>query len=134
MLVVGGLAGLGLWILDAPLPLLFGVTAGILEMVSYFGPVVGALLTTLVALAISPVEALLVAGPFLLIHLLDDNLIQPQVIGWQLHLHPVGVIIAFLFPGNLLGFVGLLLAVPAAAFLATLADEIISRSPAYKER
>lgn len=134
MLVVGGLAGLGLWILDAPLPLLFGVTAGILEMVSYFGPVVGALLPTLVALAISPVEALLVAGPFLLIHLLDDNLIQPQVIGRQVHLHPVGVIIAFLFLGNLLGFAGLLLAVLAAAFLATLADEIISRSPAYKER
>ncbi len=134
MLVVGGLAGLGLWVLGAPLPLLFGVTAGLLEIVPYFGPVVGALLPTLVALALSPVEALLVAGLFLLIHLLDANLIQPQVMGRQVHLHSVVVIIAFLFLGKLLGFVGLLLAVPAAAFLATLADEMISRSPAYKER
>ncbi len=54
--------------------------------------------------------------------------------GRQVHLHPVVVIIAFLFLGKLLGFAGLLLAVPAAAFLATLADEMISRSPAYKER
>jgi predicted PurR-regulated permease PerM len=48
MLIVGGGAGVGLWTLGVPLPLTFGVLAGMLELIPYFGPIVGALLPTLV--------------------------------------------------------------------------------------
>lgn len=133
MLVVGGTAGLGLWILGAPLPFLSGFIAGLLEIIPYFGPVVGALLSTLITLAVSPIKALLVVGLFVLIHLADAYFVQPQIMGWRVRLHPVVVIIAFLCLGDLLGFAGLLLAVPTAAFLATLVDEIVSKSPAHKE-
>ena len=133
MLIVGTGTGLGLWIIDIPLAASFGFLAGLLEIIPYFGPVAGALLPILVALTISPVKALLVVGLFVLLHLVDANLIQPQILGRHVRLHPVVVIIAFLFLGDLLGFVGLLLAIPVTAFLASLVDAIVAKSPAYAE-
>ena len=133
MLIVGTGAGLGLWIIGIPLAASFGFLAGLLEIIPYFGPVAGALLPTLVALTISPIQALLVVGLFVLLHLVDANLIQPQILGRHVRLHPVVVIVAFLFLGDLLGFVGLLLAIPVTAFLASLVDAIVAKSPAYGE-
>jgi predicted PurR-regulated permease PerM len=134
MLLVGGGAGLGLWIIGIPLAFSFGLLAGLLEIIPYFGPVAGALLPTLVAFTISPFKALLVVGLFVLLHLVDANIIQPQILGRHVRLHPVVVIVSFLFLGDLLGFVGLLLAMPVTAFLAALVDTFISKSPAYGER
>ena len=134
MLLVGGGAGLGLWIIGIPLAFSFGLLAGLLEIIPYFGPVAGALLPTLVAFTISPLKALLVVGLFVLLHLVDANIIQPQILGRHVRLHPVVVIVSFLFLGDLLGFVGLLLAMPVTAFLAALVDTFISKSPAYGER
>jgi predicted PurR-regulated permease PerM len=133
MLIVGTGAGLGLWIIGVPLAASFGFLAGLLEIIPYFGPVAGALLPILVALTISPVKALLVVGLFVLLHLVDANLIQPQILGRHVRLHPVVVIVSFLFLGDLLGFVGLLLAIPVTAFLASLVDVIVAKSPAYGE-
>jgi predicted PurR-regulated permease PerM len=131
MIIVGTGAGVGLWLIGVPMALSFGILAGLLEIIPYFGPLAGALLPTLVALVISPVKALLVVGLFVVLHLVDANLIQPQILGRHTRLHPVVVIVSFLFLGDLLGFAGFILAIPGAAFLATLIDEIISKSPAY---
>jgi len=91
-------------------------------------------LPILVALTVSPIKALLAVGLFVLLHLLDANLIQPQILGRYVRLHPVVVIISFLFLSELLGFVGLLLAIPVMAFLAALVDALISTSRAYNEK
>jgi predicted PurR-regulated permease PerM len=131
MLIVGVGAGVGLWIVGVPMAFAFGFLAGLLEIIPYLGPIAGALLPMLVALTISPVTALLTAGVFVLLHLLDANLIQPQILGRYVRLHPVVVIISFLFLGDLLGFVGLLLAIPTVAFLAALMEVFIQKSSAY---
>jgi predicted PurR-regulated permease PerM len=134
MVIVGVGAGVGLWAIGVPLALSFGFLAGLLEIIPYFGPVAGALLPILVALTISPIKALLVVGLFVLLHLLDANLIQPQILGRHVRLHPVVVIVSFLFLGDLLGFVGLLLAMPITAFLAALVEVFISKSSAYDRK
>jgi predicted PurR-regulated permease PerM len=133
MLIVGVGAGVGLWIIGVPLAFSFGFLAGFLEIIPYFGPIAGALLPILVAFTLSPIKALLVVGLFVLLHLLDANLIQPQILGRHVRLHPVVVIISFLFLGDLLGFVGLLLAIPVTAFLASLVEVFISKSRLYHE-
>jgi predicted PurR-regulated permease PerM len=133
VIIVGGGATLGLWIIGVPLALPLGILAGLLEIVPYFGPFAGALLPTLVALTVSPFKALLVVGLFVLLHLLDANLIQPQIMARYVRLHPVVVIVSFLFLSDLLGVAGVILAIPVAAFLAILADKIISKSSAYKD-
>lgn len=106
------------------MPLTFGLLAGLLEVIPYFGPTVGSLLPALVALTVSPLKALLVLVLFVILHLVEAYMVQPLVMGHEVRLHPVVVILAFLFFGRLLGFVGLLLAVPAAVVLATLVDHL----------
>jgi len=125
MLIVGGGAAIGLWLLKVPLPLSFGIIAGVLEVIPYFGSITGTILPALVALTISPLKALFVLILFLILNQVDAHLIQPLIMGQRVKLSPVAVVVAFLAMGELFGFFGLLLAVPAAAVLATLIDEFI---------
>jgi len=127
MLFVGGGAGLGLWAIGVPLPITFGILAGLLNVVPFFGSILGAILPTLVALAISPVKALLVAALFLVLNQVDGNLIQPLVMGRQAKLHPVLILASFLVFGALLGPAGLVLAVPIAIFVVTLLEHTYLR-------
>lgn len=125
MLAVGTGVGTGLWLIGVPLPITFGILAGLLELVPYVGQIVAALLPALVALTISPYHALLVIVLFLIVDQLDAHVIQPLVMGHQVRLHPVVVLISFIALGQLLGLAGVVLAVPAAVFVAVLLDETI---------
>lgn len=123
MLIIGVSATIGLFFLGVPLAISFGFLAGILEIIPYVGAILGAVLPALVALTISPLKAGLVLLLFLIINQLDAHIIQPIVMAQRVKLHPVMVILAFLCLGDLLGFTGVLLAVPAAAILVTIIDE-----------
>jgi len=123
MLIIGVGTALGLWVLGVPLPVSFGVFAGVFEIIPYFGSIVGTVLPALVALTISPLKAVLVLVLFLILNQVDAHLIQPLIVGNRVKVSPVMVIVSFLAMGELLGFFGVLLAVPAAAVFATLIDE-----------
>ena len=125
-LFVGGGGAVGLWLLGVPLPITFGLIAGILNIVPYLGSIVGALLPALVALTISPVKALLVVVLFTVLNQVEGNLLRPLVMGHAVNLHPATLLISLLVLGSLLGAVGLLLAVPAAVIVATLIDKLSS--------
>lgn len=123
MLFLGVGTTLGLWALGIPLALSFGVIAGLLEVVPYFGSIAGTFLPALVALTLSPFKFFSVLILFLVLNQIDAHLVQPLVMGQQVNLHPVVVILTFLVMGKLLGFIGILLAVPAAAVFVTFIDE-----------
>ncbi len=123
MLIIGGGAVIGLWLLQVPLAVSFGIFAGIIQVIPYFGSIVGSLLPALVALTISPLTAVLVLVYFLILNQVDVHFIQPIIMGQRVHLHPVVVILAFLCFGKLFGFIGLIIAVPAAAVLVAIVDE-----------
>ncbi|MBO3458984.1 AI-2E family transporter [Aetokthonos hydrillicola Thurmond2011] len=133
MIFLGLGATLGLWALGIPSALAFGIIAGLLEVIPYVGTIVGTVLPALVALSISPVKMLLVLGLFLILNQVDAHLVQPLVMGKQVNLHPVMVILTFLVMGKLLGFFGVLLAVPIAAVVVTIIDEITCEQPATEE-
>ncbi len=124
MLFLGITSFLGLWLIGIPLPLSFGVIAGLLEIIPYFGSIVGTFLPALVALTISPVKLLLVLGLFLILNQIDAHIVQPVVVGHQVNLRPAIVIIAFLIMGELFGLVGLLTAVPTAAIMLAIFEEL----------
>ncbi len=129
MLIIGGGAMIGLWILKVPLAISFGLIAGIIEVIPYFGSIVGTLLPALVALTISPLKALLVVVFFLILNQVDVHFIQPIIMGQRVHLHPIVVILAFLSFGKLLGFIGLIIAVPAAAVIMSIFEEFTAPIP-----
>jgi len=133
MLFLGVGATLGLWALGIPLFLPFGIIAGLFEVIPYFGSIVGTFLPALVALTISPVKLVLVLLLFLILNQVDAHLVQPLVMGKQVHLHPIMVIITFLIMGELLGFAGVILAVPFAAVIVTLVDEFAPKNTSDKE-
>jgi predicted PurR-regulated permease PerM len=95
--------------------LLFGVWAGITELIPYVGPWLGATPPVLYALVQHPLSALWVALLFLGIQQLEGHVVVPKVMGHSLRLHPLLVIFGLLAGGEIYGFPGILVALPLLA-------------------
>lgn len=125
---VGVMGGLGLWALGIPLPLTFGILAGILNIIPLFGSILGGVLPAILALTISPVKALLVVALFVVINQIEGNFLQPQIMGRQIHVPPAMILVSILILGTLLGpIIGTLLAIPAAVVVVTLVDQLTTK-------
>lgn len=132
---VGVMGGLGLWALGVPLPLTFGILAGILDIIPLFGSILGGALPALLALTISPTKALEVVILFVIINQIEGNFLQPQIMGRQIHVPPAMILISILAMGTLLGpIIGTLLAIPTAVVVVTLVDQITAPESAREER
>ncbi|MSQ59740.1 MAG: AI-2E family transporter [Betaproteobacteria bacterium] len=123
MVALSVIYGLGLWIVGVDGALSIGVLAGTLSFVPYLGFATGALLGTFAAITqfqtlggVAGVWAVFVAG-----QLLESYVLTPKLVGDRIGLHPLGVVFAIMAFGHLLGFVGVLLAIPfAASFLVLM--------------
>jgi predicted PurR-regulated permease PerM len=93
----------------------FGIFFGLMEMVPFVGPFLGALPPVLVALFQDPLTALWVALLFLALQQLEGHVVAPNVFGHTLRINPLFVIFSLLVGGEVAGFVGALLALPIAA-------------------
>jgi predicted PurR-regulated permease PerM len=121
--IIGASSGIGLWILGVTglMPnggkyaLLFGVWAGITELIPYVGPWLGAAPPVLYALVQHPLSALWVVLLFLGIQQLEGHVVVPKVMGHSLRLHPLLVIFGLLAGGEIYGFPGILVALPLLA-------------------
>jgi predicted PurR-regulated permease PerM len=122
-LIIGGSVGIGLWILGATglMPngeryaLLFGIWAGITELIPYIGPWLGAAPPVIYALVQDPISALWVVLLFVGIQQLEGHVVVPKVMGHTLRLHPLLVIFGLLAGGEIYGFPGILVALPLLA-------------------
>ena len=95
----------------------FGIFFGLMEMVPFVGPFLGALPPVLVALFQDPLTALWVALLFLALQQLEGHVVAPNVFGHTLRINPLFVIFSLLVGGEVAGFVGALLALPIAAIV-----------------
>lgn len=102
--------------------LALGLLIGVLAIIPMLGVATGFILS--IALAASQygswTEVLIVCGIFAVGQLTEANFLTPKLIGDRIHLHPVWVIFALFAGGTLYGFVGVLIAVPAAAVIGVL--------------
>ena len=118
--------------------LLIGMIAGIISFVPFVGSIVGFVLAVGVALVQFWPDYIwvgLVGGIFALGQFIEGNFLQPKLVGASVGLHPVWLMFALSAFGVLLGFTGLLIAVPVAAALGVLVRFALSRylqSPFYK--
>jgi predicted PurR-regulated permease PerM len=121
--IMGTSAGLALWIFGvagifpdgrtyAPA---FGAWFGIMELVPYVGPILGALPPIVVALVQDPLTAVWVALLFVGLQQLEGHVVAPNVFGHALRLNPLLVIFALLLGGEIYGLIGALIALPIAA-------------------
>lgn len=124
MALIFVLTWISLVILDVEFAFTFAVLTGALEIVPFFGPIIAAVPPVLVAFVDSPTKALLVVAVYVVIHQIEAHVVSPMVMARSVRLHPVVVILAVLAMGDLLGLAGIVLAVPTAAVVTVLLDEL----------
>jgi predicted PurR-regulated permease PerM len=95
----------------------FGIFFGLMEMVPFVGPFLGALPPVLVALFQDPVTALWVGLLFLALQQIEGHVVAPNVFGHTLRINPLFVIFSLLVGGEIAGLVGALLSLPIAAVI-----------------
>jgi predicted PurR-regulated permease PerM len=124
-LIVGVLCSIGLGIIQLKFWFLIGMIAGVFNVVPLIGPWVGGIPGVTVALTTgSPIKALLVVAIMVGVQQVDNHFITPQVMQRAVQLHPAVVMLALVAGGSLFGFLGLLLAVPAAAVLKIIVSHL----------
>ncbi len=114
---------IGLTLIGLNFGLLIGLGAGLVSFVPFVGPAVGLVVGGVVAVVQFWPEWHLVAAVmsvFMIGQLIEGNVLSPMIIGDRVRLHPVWLIFALFVFSYLFGFVGLLLAVPAAAAIGVL--------------
>jgi len=104
--------------------LLIGTVAGILNIIPFAGPILGSVPAMLLALAKSPLTALGVLITFLAIHEIEKQLISPTLVGHSVGLPTLIVLISILAGLELLGVIGVLVAVPSAIALKVILSHI----------
>ncbi|RJP72660.1 MAG: AI-2E family transporter [Candidatus Abyssobacteria bacterium SURF_17] len=130
--ILAGIYLVGLTIVGVPFALPIALVGGYGQIVPYLGTALGivpAMLLALIEFAdfVHPLAALAV---FAVGQLLEGTVITPKIMGEKVGLHPVVIILAILVFGKLLGFLGILVAVPLAAALKVLVAEAVMR---YKQ-
>lgn len=117
MVLVGLLAGVGVWLLGLPSPLALGLMAGLFEFVPFVGPLAAAIPAILLAVALGWQKVLLVIGLYLLVQQLEGNLITPLVQQRAVNLPPALTLFSVVAFGLLFGVLGVLLAAPLTVLL-----------------
>ncbi len=127
---------IGLSVVGLEFGIVVGLVTGLISFVPYFGMLTGLVLGLGLAFAQfdswQPVA--MIAGVFAIGQIAEGNFITPKLVGDRVGLHPVWMIFALLAGGALFGFLGIMLAVPAAATIGVLARFVITRyqaSPLY---
>jgi predicted PurR-regulated permease PerM len=126
MVVLAALTTLGLWILEVPYFLAFGVFAGIAAIVPFFGTLFSTLVPALFALGVAGLpKAVAVTALGIGVHLIEANFVAPIVMERKVNLPPVITIAGVLLIAKLFGVVGLIVAVPILAFVMVLIRHIL---------
>jgi predicted PurR-regulated permease PerM len=117
-LLIGTVCTLGFSLIRLPYALLLGVVAGLLEFIPLVGPLVVAVLATLVASFYSAKQAMAVVAFLSILRIVHDYVVYPRLIGQGIHLHPLVVILAILAGAELGGMAGMFLAIPVVAVVS----------------
>jgi predicted PurR-regulated permease PerM len=122
MFALAVIYSLGLALVGLEFAIAIGVVAGLVSFVPYLGFVFGIAIASLtVALEPDPLWHLLgVVTTFAVAQMIEGSLLTPKLVGDRIGLHPVMVIFAIAAGGQLFGFFGILLALPAAAVLSVI--------------
>ena len=132
MTFLGAITALGLYVLSVPFWLPFGIFTGLVAIVPFFGTLLSTTLPALFVLtgpgyfSFSPFgHALLVVGLGVVVHLIEGNIVSPLVMSKKVDLPPVLTIMAVLVIGQLLGGLGLIVALPTLAALMVIVRRIL---------
>jgi predicted PurR-regulated permease PerM len=123
--IAGVLAGFFLAIVGVPFPIALALWVTIAALIPLVGATLGAIPAVIVAFFTSTGLGVATLAYFLIYQQVENYLIHPRVMTRAVDISPAAVLLAALIGGNLLGFVGALMAIPAAAAIKLVMQEIV---------
>ncbi len=114
-IIIGLLCFIGLTLMDMPYNILIAVIVGVTNIIPFFGPLIGAIPSTLLMLIVDPKKAILLAVFILILQQFDGNILGPKILGDSTGLPGFWVLVSLIICGGLFGFAGMVLAVPMFA-------------------
>ncbi len=118
------------FIFNVPYALPLAIMTGFLEILPLIGPAIAAGIVAIVALSAHGIGAAVgIIIAYTILRQLEDQLVMPFVVGKAVHLHPVVTIFAVLAGGAMVGILGMLLAIPAAAAIKIILDYLYPVDP-----
>ena len=134
--VVATLAISGLSVIGLQYAFPVGLLAGFANMIPFLGPLIGIISASIVALATGGTVAMSLVGKvvviFLFIQIIDNILIQPTVVAKSVEMHPLMVLFVVMVGSQLMGIVGMLIAVPLTGILKVTVQSIYVGLRGYK--
>ena len=121
--IIGVMCFIGLTIFRFHYPLLISVIIGVFNMIPFFGPIIGAIPTTLLLLLNNPMEALGFVVFIIVLQQFDGNILGPKILGESVGISGFWIMVSVILGGGLFGVPGMLLGVPVFAAIYTLVQE-----------
>ena len=131
---IGATAAAGLYLLGVPYFWVLALVAAIGEMIPVIGPMLSAIPATIVGFTVSPRTGAFVLLFWIAQQQLENHVLVPKVMERQVGVSAVTVIVALLVGGSLLGLLGVLLAVPTAAVVQVLIQELLDERDRLEAR
>lgn len=124
--IIGTLTGLALWGLNVKYTLLLAIFAGILNMVPFIGPIVGAVPAVILVFleGSGTARPFYVALAFVIVQMFDNAVLKPVVVARMVSIHPIMVIVSVFIGGKFFGVMGMLLSIPVFGVMKVVAEEL----------
>ena len=142
--IIGFLTFLGLTLFGLKYALILAIFAGVMNLVPYAGPLIGAVPALILAFlgqaaphtlgsTLSPLPLFFNIGlVYIVVQSLDAVWIAPYILGWSVDIHPLGIVLLLLFGNQLFGWWGIILAVPVASIVGVVFQAIYRRYQIYR--
>ena len=130
---IGISAAIGLYVLKVPYFYVLALLAAVGEVIPVIGPVLSAIPAVLVGFAVSPQTGIFVLVFWIAQQQVENHLLVPKVMERQVGVSAVTVIVALLIGGSVLGILGAILAVPTAAIIQVVVNELIDERDRLEE-
>jgi predicted PurR-regulated permease PerM len=118
--LIGVLVGVGMYVIGVPFALLLGVLAFVLEFIPVLGTLSSGAICVLLALTRGWLIAVIVLAYFIVVHVIEGDVVGPRIVGKTIGLHPVVSMAALIAGAELFGIPGALLASPVAGVIQAL--------------
>lgn len=119
-IIIGVLCYIGCMILDIPYASIAAIVIGFTNIIPYFGPIIGAVISSALILFVSPVKALIFLVFSTLLQQFESNLIYPHVVGNSVGLSALWVLFAVSVGGGLFGIPGMVFGLPTFSVIYEL--------------
>lgn len=114
-------------LLDLKYALVLAIFMGVMNIIPYFGPIIGTAPAVLLAMTISWKTVIIVLITTIFIQILEGSFLSPYVMGRSVHMHPIMIIFVLLVGAEVGGILGMVIAIPTVTIARTIIKQLLSK-------